>query len=210
MLFKQGFPIPPEQFFSLRAKGFSHSDRKVPELWALSQQKLVLNWAKTTWPPTTNFQFQTSFWLFNKNNLTNLTIGNVNLISISIEHTCRFQYFTDDHRPDYKLDPHPDRHPDRHSNHKKCNGLVERRQARPTILFSKPLIIIIMYHPDHPFNLYILIIRNVTAWWRDDWPDLPSTFPIHDFVRSTNMVQVCKIILDIMRRNYKYKKTKKK
>jgi len=31
--------------------------------------------------------------------------------------------------------------------------------------------------------------RNVTAWWRDDWPDLPSTFPIHDFVRSTNMVQ---------------------
>jgi len=31
--------------------------------------------------------------------------------------------------------------------------------------------------------------RNVTAWWRDDWSDLPSTFPIHDFVRSTNMVQ---------------------
>jgi len=31
--------------------------------------------------------------------------------------------------------------------------------------------------------------RNVTAWWRDDWPELPSTFPIHDFVRSTNMVQ---------------------
>ena len=36
----------------------------------------------------------------------------------------------------------------------------------------------------------ILTIRNVTAWWRDDWSDLPSTFPIHDFVRSTNMVQV--------------------
>jgi len=31
--------------------------------------------------------------------------------------------------------------------------------------------------------------RNVTAWWRDDWPELPSTFSIHDFVRSTNMVQ---------------------
>jgi len=31
--------------------------------------------------------------------------------------------------------------------------------------------------------------RNVTSWWRDDWQDLPSTFPIHDFVRSTNMVQ---------------------
>jgi len=31
--------------------------------------------------------------------------------------------------------------------------------------------------------------RNVTMWWRDDWPDLPASFPIHDFVKSTNMVQ---------------------
>jgi len=31
--------------------------------------------------------------------------------------------------------------------------------------------------------------RNVTSWWRDDWPSLPSTFPIHDFVKSTNMIQ---------------------
>jgi len=31
--------------------------------------------------------------------------------------------------------------------------------------------------------------RNVTAWWRDDWSDLPATFPIHDFIKSTNMVQ---------------------
>jgi len=31
--------------------------------------------------------------------------------------------------------------------------------------------------------------RNVTRWWRADWPDLPATFPISDFVVSTGMVR---------------------
>ncbi|XP_023336277.1 uncharacterized protein LOC111707405 [Eurytemora carolleeae] len=30
--------------------------------------------------------------------------------------------------------------------------------------------------------------RNVTGWWRDEWYNLPSTYPIHDFVLSTDMI----------------------
>ena len=30
--------------------------------------------------------------------------------------------------------------------------------------------------------------RNVTEWWRDEWKDLPSTFPLHDFILSTDMI----------------------
>ena len=33
------------------------------------------------------------------------------------------------------------------------------------------------------------VFRNVTKWWREEWYDLPSTFSIHDYVKSTNMVE---------------------
>ena len=31
--------------------------------------------------------------------------------------------------------------------------------------------------------------RNMTRWWREQWSDLPSTFSIHDFVKSSNMIE---------------------
>jgi len=31
--------------------------------------------------------------------------------------------------------------------------------------------------------------RNMTKWWREEWSDLTSTFSIHDYVKSTNMVE---------------------
>jgi len=31
--------------------------------------------------------------------------------------------------------------------------------------------------------------RNMTKWWREEWSDLTATFSIHDFVKSTNMVE---------------------
>ena len=34
-----------------------------------------------------------------------------------------------------------------------------------------------------------ILFRNVTKWWREEWYDLPSTFSIHDYVKSTNMVE---------------------
>jgi len=30
--------------------------------------------------------------------------------------------------------------------------------------------------------------RNATKWWREQWRNLPATFPIHDFVLSTGMI----------------------
>ena len=40
-------------------------------------------------------------------------------------------------------------------------------------------------------NLFpiLLFFRNMTKWWREEWSDLPATFSIHDFVKSTNMVE---------------------
>ena len=35
----------------------------------------------------------------------------------------------------------------------------------------------------------LLYFRNMTRWWREEWSDLPATFSIHDFVKSTNMVE---------------------
>ena len=35
----------------------------------------------------------------------------------------------------------------------------------------------------------LLSFRNMTRWWREEWSDLPATFSIHDFVKSTNMVE---------------------
>lgn len=35
----------------------------------------------------------------------------------------------------------------------------------------------------------IIFIRNMTKWWREEWSDLTATFSIHDFVKSTNMVE---------------------
>ena len=90
--------------FLIATKRFSHSDRKVPELWPPSQQKLLLNSAKTT-RPIFNFRLLSDF-------LTNLTIVNVNFISMGIQHTCNFHHLTDDHRPDYKLDQDQDPYPD--------------------------------------------------------------------------------------------------
>ena len=29
----------------------------------------------------------------------------------------------------------------------------------------------------------------MTKWWRDEWSDLTATFSIHDFVKSTNMIE---------------------
>jgi len=40
--------------------------------------------------------------------------------------------------------------------------------------------------------------RNVTSWWINDWSDLPATFPIHDFVLSTGMIQ------ESIRRNVRF------
>jgi hypothetical protein len=37
-------------------------------------------------------------------------------------------------------------------------------------------------------ELRYYVLRNVTSWWREDWPDLPATFPIHDFFLATDMV----------------------
>jgi len=31
--------------------------------------------------------------------------------------------------------------------------------------------------------------RNVTSWWRDEWTELTSTFSIHDYVLSTDMIK---------------------
>merc|ERR1711879_1060472 len=31
--------------------------------------------------------------------------------------------------------------------------------------------------------------RNMTKWWREEWSDLTATYSIHDFVKSTNMVE---------------------
>ena len=42
--------------------------------------------------------------------------------------------------------------------------------------------------------------RNVTGWWREDWPDLPATFPISDYVKSTNMVQVKPVFQEIKKK----------
>jgi len=28
----------------------------------------------------------------------------------------------------------------------------------------------------------------VSEWWRDEWKDLPSTFPLHDFILSTDII----------------------
>jgi len=30
--------------------------------------------------------------------------------------------------------------------------------------------------------------RDVTRWWREQWTEIPATFPVHDFVLSTGMV----------------------
>ena len=35
----------------------------------------------------------------------------------------------------------------------------------------------------------LLYFRNMTRWWGEEWSDLPATFSIHDFVKSTNMVE---------------------
>ena len=31
--------------------------------------------------------------------------------------------------------------------------------------------------------------RNMTRWWREQWSDLPATFSIHDFIKSSNMIE---------------------
>ena len=29
----------------------------------------------------------------------------------------------------------------------------------------------------------------MTKWWREEWSDLTATYSIHDFVKSTNMLE---------------------
>ena len=30
----------------------------------------------------------------------------------------------------------------------------------------------------------------MTGWWREEWSDLKYTFSIHDYVKSTNMIEL--------------------
>ena len=62
-----------------------------------------------------------------------------------------------------------------------------------------------LIHEDEDVTIYIIYMikfRNMTKWWREEWSDLTATFSIHDFVKSTNMVE------ETIKRNLAMKKNK--